>query len=135
MVPRRTIGVPIQRVEQLKPFRTAIEATGTYRWLYDLLSPRGLAWFRKQDFGPIENLVRDQLLSQLEHHAKHMALFDEQLEQARKDFPQTEALLDIYGIGVFSALVIIAELGEVKRFRTTKQVGVYAAGLIGWPTR
>jgi len=33
-----------------------------------------------------------------------MALLDEQLEQARKDFPQTEALLDIYGIGVFSAL-------------------------------
>ncbi len=208
----------LQAVEQLKPFRAVIEATGTYRWLYDLLSPhgsvllahplrlramvqrraktdkldaqllanllridqiplsyvppknyqqlrdltrcrarlargqakakinlrallarqnlaapykvpfgpRGLAWFRKQDFGPIENLVRDQLLSQLEHYAKHIDVFDEQLEQALKDVPQAEALLDIYGIGVFSALLIIAELGEVKRFRTAKQVGAYA---------
>ena len=31
----------LEAVEQLKPFRTVIEATGTYRWLYDLLSPHG----------------------------------------------------------------------------------------------
>jgi len=176
-------------VEDLKPFRAVIEATGTYRWLYDLLSPhgtvlladplrlramiqrraktdkldaqllanllrinqiplayvppknyqqlrdltrcrarlgRGLAWFRKQDFGPIENLVRDQLLEQLEHYAKHAAVLDRQIEQVSKDFPQIEALLDIYGMGVFSALVVIGELGEVERFRTAKQVGAYA---------
>ena len=88
--------------------------------------PRGLAWFDQQDFGTIENLARDQLLAQLEHYAKHMAVLDKQLEQACKDFPQVEALLGIYGIGVFSALVIIAELDEVKRFRTAKQVGAYA---------
>ena len=41
-------------------------------------------------------------------------------------FPQTEALLDIHGIGLFSALLIVAELGEVERFRTAKQVGAYA---------
>ena len=208
----------LKAVEDLKPFRAVIEATGTYRWLYDLLSPygtmllahplrlramiqrraktdkldaqllanllrinqiplayvppkkyqqlrdltrcrarlarggakakinlrallarenllapykipfgpRGLAWFRKQDFGPIENLVRDQLLEQLEHYAKHAAVLDRQIEQVSKDFPQMEALLDIYGVGVFSALVVIAELGEVERFRTAKQVGAYA---------
>lgn len=31
----------LQAVERLKPFRAVIEATGTYRWLYDLLSPHG----------------------------------------------------------------------------------------------
>jgi hypothetical protein len=31
----------LKAVEQLKPFRAVIEATGTYRWLYDLLSPHG----------------------------------------------------------------------------------------------
>ena len=31
----------LNAVEDLKPFRAVIEATGTYRWLYDLLSPRG----------------------------------------------------------------------------------------------
>jgi transposase len=208
----------VKTVERLKPFRAVIEATGTYRWLYDLLrphgtillahpsrlramiqrraktdkldaqllanllrinqiplayipprkyqqlrdltrcrvrlirgqakakinlrallarqnraapykipfGPRGLAWFRKQDFGPIENLVRDELLARLEHYAEHVAILDGQLEELRHNFPEADALLDIHGIGVFSALVIIAELGEVERFRTAKQVGAYA---------
>ena len=88
--------------------------------------PRGLAWFRAQDFGPMENLVRDELLARLEHYARHMARFDKQLADIASAFPQTEALTDIYGIGLYSALLIVAELGEVERFCTAKQVGAYA---------
>jgi transposase len=208
----------LKAVEELRPFRAVIEATGTYRWLHQLLSPhgtvllahplrlramiqrrtktdkldaqllanllridqiplayvppqdyqelrdltrtrarlirgqsgakinlrallaranraapyktpfgpRGLAWFGKQDFGPIENLVRDELLARMEHYRVHVAAIDGQLEEVRRGFPQVEALLDIYGMGVFSALMIVAELGEVERFRTGKQVGSYA---------
>jgi transposase len=87
--------------------------------------PRGLGWFRGQDFGPIENMVRDELLERFRHFAKHMTLFDKRLEEMRQAFLQTEALLDIRGIGLYSALLIIAEIGEVERFRTAKQVGAY----------
>lgn len=208
----------LKGVEDLKPFRAVIEATGTYRWLYELLSPqgtvllahplrlramiqrrtktdkldaqllanllridqiplayvppkdyqelrdltrtrvrlvrgqaegkvnlrallarrnhvapyktpfgpRGLAWFAKQDFGPIENMVRDELLARMEHFRAHVATIDGRLEEIRDRFPQVEALLDIHGMGVFSALVVVAELGEVERFRTAKQVSSYA---------
>jgi transposase len=44
----------------------------------------------------------------------------------QKAFPQTEVLTTIHGIGLYSALLIVAELGEVERFRTAKQVGAYA---------
>jgi transposase len=88
--------------------------------------PRGLAWFRSQDFGLVGNMVRDELLARLWHYDRQIAVFDEQLEKCRPDFPQTEALSDIYGIGLYSALLIVAELGEVERFRTAKQVGAYA---------
>jgi len=86
---------------------------------------RGLAWFRQQDFGPIENLVRDELLARFEHFSRQMTVIDRCLVEVQATFPQTEALLDIYGIGLFSALVIVAELGEVERFRSAKQVGAY----------
>ena len=46
--------------------------------------PRGLAWFRQQDFGPIENLVRDQLIEQLEHYAKHAAVLDGRSSRSAK---------------------------------------------------
>jgi len=87
---------------------------------------RGLAWFRRQDFGPIENLVRDELLERMRHFERQMTLLDRHLAEMATSFPQTEALLDIHGIALFSALLIVAELGEVERFRTAKQVGAYS---------
>lgn len=88
--------------------------------------PRGLGWFRGQDFGPIESMVRDELLERFRHYAKQMTLFDKRLEEMRQAFPQVESLVDIHGIGLYSALLIVAEIGEVERFRTAKQVGAYS---------
>lgn len=87
---------------------------------------RGLAWFRQQDFGPIGNLVRDELLGRLEHYSGQISILDRQMAQVQPAFPQTEVLTEIYGVGLFSALLIVAELGEVERFRRAKQVGAYA---------
>jgi transposase len=88
--------------------------------------PRGLAWFRGQDFGLVGNMLRDELLARLEHYDRQIEVFDEQLARCKPDFPQTEAITDIHGIGLYSALLIVAEFGEVERFRTAKQVGAYA---------
>ena len=87
---------------------------------------RGLAWFRRQDFGPIENLVRDELLARMTHFGQQISTLDRHLAEMAHRFPQTEALLDIRGIALFSALLIVAELGEVERFCTAKQVGAYS---------
>jgi transposase len=87
---------------------------------------RGLAWFGKQDFGPIENLVRDELLLRLEHYRKQLAILDKRLVDLRDAFPQVDPLMEIHGIGLYSALLIVGELGEVDRFHSAKQVGAYA---------
>ncbi len=91
--------------------------------------PRGLAWFRSQDFGPIDNLIRDELLLRLAHFAGQVKMLDEHLSQLRGEFPEVEALLDIHGVGLYTALVVVGELGEVERFRRASQVGAYA-GLV-----
>jgi transposase len=208
----------IDLMRSLQPFRAVIEATGTYRWLYDLLAPlgtvllahplrlramvqrrsktdkldcqllanllrinqiplayipppkyqqlrevtrhrarlsrqaaaakiqlrgllarhnlvapyktvcgvRGCSWLSKQEFGAVDNLVRDELLLRLEHYQKQLALIDVHLAQLRAQVPEVEAILDIRGIGLYTALLIIGELGEVERFRTAKQVGSYS---------
>lgn len=208
----------LELMRSLQPFRAVVEATGTYRWLYDLLSPlgtvllahplrlramvqrrsktdkldcqllanllrinqiplayipppkyqqlrditrhrarlsreaaaakiqlrtllarhnqlspfksvcgvRGCRWLKQQEFGLIDNLVRDELLSRLEHYQKELARINEHLEQLRPQVPEVEAIEDIHGIGLYTALLIIGELGEVSRFRTAKQVGSYS---------
>lgn len=71
-------------------------------------------------------MVRDELRERFRHYAKQMTLFDQRLEGMRQAFPQVESLVDIHGIGLYSALLIVAEIGEVERFRSAKQVGAYS---------
>ncbi len=70
--------------------------------------------------------ARDELLARLTHFGRQIAIFDRQLVEMAARLSADGSLLDIHGIGLFSALLIVAELGEVERFRTAKQVGAYA---------
>lgn len=88
--------------------------------------PRGVTWFRKQDFGMVDNFVRDELLARLEHFGRQIAILDDRLAVLQTAFPQIEALIDIHGMGLYAALLIVAEIGEADRFRTARQVGAYA---------
>lgn len=205
-------------LEELKPFRAVIEATGTYRWLYELLSPlgtvllahplrlramvqrrtktdrldaqllahllrmdqipfahipspqhqmlrdlvrqrirlgrgqaeakvalrwilarhniepplkfpfgpRGLYWFSRQDFGLADNQARDELIQRMLHFQRQTALFETLLEKLRPQFPEVDVLLELHGVGLLTAMTVIAELGDVTRFRRAKQVGAYS---------
>ena len=86
----------------------------------------GRRWLAQQDFRLAGNMVRDELLLRLEHYDQELAKLDQVIADIAEYFPEVEALTDIHGIGLYSALLIVAELGEVDRFRTPRQVGAYA---------
>lgn len=87
---------------------------------------RGRGWLRSLDLGLAGNLTRDELVDRVEHYERARQGLDAGLAELAKQFPEREALLDLYGIGLFSAMLIIGELGEVERFRESRQVGAYA---------
>ncbi len=132
----------VELFEKLRPFKAVIEASASYRWLYELLSPlgaanvhppyrvpfgvRGRRWLGSLDLGLAAAMQRDELLLRLEHYERKKAELDAGLAQLAETFPEVEALTELYGIGLYSALLIVAELGEVDRFRTDRQVGAYA---------
>ncbi len=87
---------------------------------------RGRQWLSEQDWGLVKNMVRDESLQRLAHYDEELKKLDEALLLIAENFPEVEALTDICGVGLYSALLIIGELGEVERFRGTRQVGAYA---------
>jgi len=207
-----------QYFETLVPFRAVIEASTSYRWLYDLLSPLGevilahpkrlraivegraktdkldaalLAKLLRADLIPrayvpprnyaelreitrararlvrcrteaqnelhamlarlnyhvpfktpfckrwkqhvsgieltvVDSLVRDELFRRIAHYDAELELIDTALIDIAESFPQVSALIDIHGIGLYTALLIVAEIGEPWRFREGRQVGCYA---------
>ena len=87
---------------------------------------RGRQWLAKLDLGLSGNLSRDELLRRLEHYGREIAGLDTHLEQMAAAFPEWAALDALYGIARYSALLIVAEIGEPGRFRNARQVGAYA---------
>lgn len=87
---------------------------------------RGRQWLAKLDLGLSGNLSRDELLRRLEHYGREIAGLDTYLEKMAAEFPESAALDALYGIARYSALLIVAEIGEPERFRNARQVGAYA---------
>jgi transposase len=96
--------------------------TAPYKYPF---GPRGLYWFSRLDFGGADNQVRDELLERHAHYERQLKRIDAKMEAMRDEFPQCQALLELHGIGTFTALVLIAEWGDVTRFRTAKQAAAY----------
>lgn len=88
--------------------------------------PCGRRWLASLDLGVSGNLQRDELIRRIAHFEAERRTLDAALEGVAEAFPEIEALTDIHGIGVYSALLIVAEIGEPERFGDARQVGAYA---------
>jgi len=100
-----------------------------FNWHSPYVQPfckRGVAWLRTLDMPTPFDLVRRELLDRLTHYDQAIRQLEEQMDTLAADYPQIEALTLLYGIGTFSALLIVAELGEVDRFDRGEEVAAYA---------
>jgi transposase len=73
----------------------------------------------------VDNFIRDELLERFEHYSKRVEAVDERLEALRPEYPEVGALIDMPGVGLSSALLVIGEFGDVTRFRRAKQAAAY----------
>ncbi len=74
----------------------------------------------------VDSLVRDELFRRISHYDEELGVLDTALMDIAASFPEVTALLDIHGIGLYTALLIVAEIGEPWRFRDGRKVGCYA---------
>ena len=93
---------------------TSLAGKAALRWLESLELPTYLA------------LMRDERVGRVRYFEGAIKSIDDKLASVAEDFPETEALTDICGIGLYSALLIIAEIGEPNRFTNPEQVAAYA---------
>jgi len=92
----------------------------------DLFGKSGLDWLRGLDLNPLDRLVLDsqiefveclnRLLRNVEGEIKRRASLDEDVR----------LLLSLTGVGVYSALLIKSEIGDIKRFPNYKKLVAWA---------
>jgi len=92
----------------------------------NVFSKAGRVWLARQDLGVGGNLIRDELLRRLDYFDRERLALDDHLATWSEQFPQAEAVKALYGFGLYSALLVVAEIAESDRFHDARQVGAWA---------
>ncbi len=74
------------------------------------------------DLGEQGRWVVNQLLDEVEHLQRQLAITEARLEELTAKDPIVQALLDLPGIGLVTAVTLRAELGPPSRFHSGKQM-------------
>jgi transposase len=92
----------------------------------DLFGKAGIAWLKSLELrDPFRSLV-DQDLRVLETVAQEIKQATQEIETLAKEDPRVEWIRPIRGIGPYSAMLILAEIGEVDRFPDPKKLVSFA---------
>lgn len=83
----------------------------------------------KADIMSGNNFVLQQLHLVIEDLDRRVVVFDEQLLHVAKQFPLTQLLMTFPGIGIVTALTVIAEVDDFNRFSSGKKLSSFA-GLV-----
>ena len=90
-----------------------------------LWSGPGLAWLAAQPLDEAGALVRDALLEELAELAGKVKRVEAELARRADAHPGVALLRTVPGVGVRTAEAFVAYVGDVRRFRRTRQVGSY----------
>src|SRR5579862_4154650 len=95
----------------------------------DLFGKQGRAFLESLDLGEKMNFVLKQYLSVLDH----LSGTAEETSSEIKDFFENDKIAQFLsklpGFGYYSSLILSSEIGDIKRFKTAKQLCAYA-GLV-----
>lgn len=101
--------------------RRNLQPTRTKRWL----TQRGQHELRALPLTPSPATIRDDCLTLLPVLDGQIHRLDQELFQRWGDDPRVQRLTTIPGIGPFIAIVLVLELGDIRRFPSAKHVASY----------
>jgi len=85
---------------------------------------RGRAWLRTLEFPEIRSALRVW-----ERVNEEIRAFQERIDAETTDLPEAKLLMSVPGIGAYTALLILAEVGDFRRFPDGDRLAAYA-GLV-----
>lgn len=91
----------------------------------DLFGVKGRVWLAEQSFGEEEAETVSGCLAQIGFCDGQIAAIDKQLAAAAVQSPQARRLMTIPGIGVASAVTLMAAIGEIGRFEQPRKLVGY----------
>ena len=98
---------------------------------YGLFTKRGQMWLNAQAFEQCFRLTVEKELSVIKHFDHEIEDLERVIAHTVEETKEMRLLTTIPGIGPILAATIMAEIGDVERFKSPKQLQSYA-GLVPW---
>ncbi len=100
----------------------------------DLFTAQGQEALKGIALSAADRFVVDQLTAEWRYHMQQLRAVEKRLRQFAKQAPTAEAesrtaLRSVPGVGVVTVEVLLSEIGDIRRFRSAKDVAAYA-GLV-----
>jgi len=113
---RRREDLGQQTGDVKRRIRSLITRYGVEPPVDDLFSQPGMAWLKEAGLGDDRDAMLRQYAEQLELFEAQKAELETELARRAWDVPEARHLVTIRGIGIYSALLLVFEIGPVERF-------------------
>jgi transposase len=123
---RLRITLGRQRARAKNQLQGVLHQEGFKKPVTDVFGARGRAWLKGLELSPAARMVADTWLREVDHLDTELAAQTRELERLAKADPRARYLQSVPGIGAYSAMVIVAEVGDVKRFQNKHALASYA---------
>jgi transposase len=94
-----------------------------------VFNTEGRLWLERLELSPVESLERQQLLAQLDLVQTQLGEANSFIARRAQHDPRITRLMQIPGIGFFTAFGVLAAIGDIHRFPSPKHLSSYA-GLV-----
>lgn len=92
----------------------------------DISGQRARSYIEEYDLPPVFRLQCNDTLAQIDFLNDQISSVTQEIRKVASNFPEAERLQRLRGIGVFSSLLILAEIGDIKRFPSPKKLTAFA---------
>ncbi len=92
----------------------------------DTFSDKGICWLKEIELSLTDRMALDSYLDMLLKIEEQIEIFTAKIASISKDDSRARLLMTIPGIGYVTALTILSEIVEIKRFATPEKLVSYA---------
>jgi transposase len=126
---RLRINTGRQRARAKNQLQAVLHQEGFVKPVTDVFGKRGRAWLKQIELSPAARMVADTWLREVDHLDEEIANQKRELERMAAADARARCLQTVPGIGAYSAMVMLAEIGDVGRFPSKQALASYA-GLV-----
>jgi transposase len=86
----------------------------------------GRRWLASLELPAVSREVIDDALALMDALQQPIDRLDREVRQRAKADPRAKVLTELPGVGVFTALVLLAEIGDISRFSSARKLAAWA---------